>query len=353
MTAWTTATGSGGVPSPLAVTANRTSSLTQNIKSATASLSVATSAGAYFPSQNTLRYVGISELGAAGILSSDLVTRKYVDAYQAQPGVAVTQNWLNTLLTSSVSDILNPATIDIELAKYATKKQVSDDQLNYFDKTLLGAASVNSAGTWTKIGLAKTSGLGKLNKVPSGGFVADQGHHIPDTIPTDNLAKFYDGMALAQTQGTRTFTTEQTVIKNNDPQELRVAKITLPDPGYKYYPMNFVYVQGRSGSTADPLRTSGTGNTGLISVYSETNSKYYAYGTCTDSPKQNWHIALPYGTGPTPAMVPKNKPDDLFGGPLSGPITLLVGLSNYTPGSYIFSASGLTWVIVLMPVVGG
>ena len=158
------------------------------------------------------------------------------------------------------------------------------------------------------------------------------------------MAKFYDGMALAQSAGTTYLATSQMVTTNNNPREYLAAQVTVPDPGYSYYPMNFVYIQGKSGATPDPLRTSGTGNTGVVTVYSVTNSTYYAYGTCTDSPYQNWHTALPYATQTSSPSAPPS--------PVKGSIRLGIYLSNYTMNNYTFYASGLTWVIILMPVVG-
>jgi hypothetical protein len=304
---------------PTVITANRPSTITQNIKLVSASLSVVATRSAFFPSGNMpLRYVGQTSL------STDLTNKKYVDAYQARPEVAVTQSWLNTRLASSVSDIVTPAQIDTELAKYVTKKRVRDDQLTYFDASLLGAPS----------GLAKTSGMGKLTI----------GQHIPGTISTDNVAKFYDA-SLAKVAS---FTTSQTVTQNNAPREFLAAQFDIPDPGYSYYPMNFVYIQGKSQATEPDLKTSGTGNTGLITVYSITNSTYYAYGTCTDTwlgpNKQNWHVALPHGDITSAPSAPAS--------PVKGSIKLGVYLSNYTMSNYTFYASGMTWLIILMPVVG-
>ena len=338
MVAWTAATGSNGVPGPLAITANRTPRLTQNIKNASASLGVNVVRSAYFPSLVTLRYVGQS------LVASDLSSKQYVDSYQSS--VAVSQTWLDNQLSNFVSGIATPANVDTEIAKYATRQQVTTDQAQYFDQNVLGAASEGSAGAWTKIGLAKSDSLGKLNKLPNGATDSNLtlGYHIPNGISTDNVAKFYDGMALAQSQGTTYLTSSQTVTTNNNPREFRAAKVVIPDPGYSYYPMNFVYIQGKSGSPAGASRTTGTGNTGVVTVYSDTNSTYYAYGTCLDTDKQNWHVALPHGSQ---TSAPSIQPS-----PVKGSLSLNLYLSNYTMNNYIFYASGLTWVIILMPVVG-
>lgn len=302
---------------PTVIAANRPSSITQNIKLVSASLSVVATRSAFFPSGNMpLRYVGETSL------STDLTNKKYADAYQARPEVAVTQSWLNTRLVSFVSDIVTPAQIDTELSKYVTKKQARDDQLTYFDASLLGAPS----------GLAKTTSMGKLTV----------GQHIPSTISTDNIAKFYDAMSFAQV--TASFTTSKTVTQNNNPREFLAAQVDIPDPGYSYYPMNFVYIQGKSEAAEPDLRTSGTGNTGLVTVYSLTNSTYYAYGTCTDSWRQGWHVALPHSSITSAPSAPAS--------PVKGGIRLGVYLSNYTMSNYTFYASGMTWLIILMPVVG-
>jgi hypothetical protein len=321
---------------PTVIAANRTLALTKNIVYASASLLVAATPNAFSPSgATTLRYVGQTSL------STDLTNKRYVDAYQARPDVAVTQSWLNSRLDSFVSDILTSSQIDNELNRYVTKQQVRNEQLAYFDKSLLGAPTVGA-----RIGLAKTSSQGLLNKVPANPInPTTSGYHIPEGISTDNVAKFYDGIALSKSMtagSVNNFTTFQTVYKNNDPLDYLAAQVDIPDPGYLYYPMNFVYVRGKSGVvSANNLRTTGTGNTGLVTVYSPTNSTYYAYGTCTDSPYENWHVALPHGTT---ASIPS---------PLRGSIRLRVYLSNYSMSNYTFYASGMTWVIVLMPVLGG
>lgn len=289
-----------------------------------------------------LNYVGRNTVSQ----TNDVATKKFSDDYGAS--VVVDQAWVdaqvaqarsNRLVQTEVLNTIN-ALDGSGNRLYPTRSQVQADQALYLNAALLGQPATTVNGVLVP-GVAQ-GGTGGMLAVRTA-LDTGPGRHIPSTIKTDNVAVFHS----ANTQGT-TYLTSSYVATGNSPTEYRAATFTVPDPGYAYYPMNFVSIRGKSGGTSSK-RVNGATNMGMINVsgpvLSNGQPNYYAYGTCSDSPYSNWYAALPAarisstGTSTAPSAV-------------TGDLVLNLYLSNYQGSGYTFYGGGLVWTVMVMPVVG-
>lgn len=277
-----------------------------------------------------LRFLGRTPLGQ----TNNLATKKYVDEYFAANGL-VNQAWVNDecdiatgnlLLQSDVNSTIN-ATDGTANRLYPKFSQLVSSKAAYAESSLLGFAN----------GVAKADTAGALPSV-----------HIHPDIKLDNKATTINAITDARStvylSNTYTATTSSIV-------EYRAASITIQDPGFSYYPMNFVCIQGKSSGTTE-TRSVASNNVGLITVGKAPASSgqlplpIFAQGVCSASPYQSWHMALPHANKWT-ASPPVRAVKDTTA--LRGDLTLNLYLSNYAGSGYTYYAAGLVWTIVLFP----
>jgi hypothetical protein len=279
-----------------------------------------------------LRYLGTGPSSQ----TNNPATKKYADTY-FQANSLVDQLWIedqcdtvrgNLLLQDDVQDILN-STDGSGNRLYPTISQFNTEKNKYPNTTSLGAAS----------GLAVATSTGALNPI-----------YIPNNIKVDNKATYYNCLTAPTSSvffsGTMTYVATSSLII-----EYEAASITISDPGFSYYPMSFVYIQGKSSGSTDS-RSVGTQNTGLITVApaptssGQLPSTLFAQGTCSPNPYKNWHMALPYVS-----RWDQGAPTKLRAGTTAfrGDMTLNLYLSNYAGTNYTFYAEGMTWYVILFP----
>jgi hypothetical protein len=245
--------------------------------------------------------------------------------------VAVTPTYVNNVIATYTPALATPAYVDSQVALRATQGAVTTDQSHYAPFSLLGAAS----------GIATiTSGFVTSNQVPSG-------------IQTENKAQCYN--VSNPTYGTISLTSTHTVTTSS-PTEYTAAQINIPNPGYAYVPMPFVYIMGQAGGS-QAGRQFGTGDYGLITVMSPSgsgNSNLYALGICTASPHLNWYCATPTAdvlTGGQITVQTSPPVTPLVTKPVTGPLTLNVNLCCFGGNSFTFSGTGLQFFVIVFPAI--
>jgi hypothetical protein len=292
-----------------------------------------------------LRYVGKTPvITQVSNQSNDIAYKGHSDRFYNT--VSVTQDWVDSKVNQYRSNKLLWSDFLTEINKsdggnppnrlYPTKSEVTTDQARYISSALLGAPATGQNGQ--NPGVAKSDGNGfLLSGVPVGTT-----NHVPSGIRTDNLTAMYD----ARYSGTM-FLTSNRAVTGNAITDYLAGTFTVPNPGYAYVPLNFVWIQGyASGSQGNFL--TGTSNFGTVAVTNDVGTGQqpviYAQGSCIDRPRWNYHIALP-NTARTNA--PSRAP-----AAVTGDLKLCLYLSNASGSNYTFSPSGLVWIVVIMPVVG-
>jgi hypothetical protein len=178
------------------------------------------------------------------------------------------------------------------------------------------------------------------------------------TVTTNSLATCYDAYgshgSILVASGTSVTSTTQNI------NEIIIAQISVPDPGYPWHALPFAYVRAASGG-ASSLLTSGTGNIGCLTVVIEGNlSTFYGVGICTDDPFPSYYPLLPYGlpantnNAVAGAMTPTTNPP-LPPTTSSGQTVFQLGACNL-PGiassnNYIFGGSNLVFYILVVPAL--
>lgn len=292
----------------------------------TAALSVR-SAFSAAPKSIQLPYLGIGTANQ----TNNIVTKKYADTYFRQNSL-VDQEFIeyqsdiaaiNLLVQDDVANDLNALDNNGDRV-YPRMTDLSTKANQYANSSVLGVAN----------GIAKANSSGSLPLANT----------HPNVI-TDNKAVYYNCISSGIVELTSSYT-----VTGNSVIEYRAATATITDPGFAYYPMNFVYIQGKAGSSSNS-RNVGSNNVGLITVAStpppgQLPTNYFAQGTCTSAPYRNWHMALPYVNRWT-----QNPPVRTQTGTtaLRGNLTLNLYLSNYTGNGYTFYGEGLTWFVILFP----
>lgn len=302
---------------------------------ASAFLSVSASAPAY-PLVVPLRYLG-SDPSAS---TKNLATKQFSDTY-FQQNALVTRGWVDDQVDSARSNILLQSAVNSQLSTqnpnsgYLTVAQLKTTLSAYAESSRLGASQ----------GLAKANASGVIS-------AADNPNFIPSGISTDNVVRFHN--CLSDTGSTVWLTTSQTVIQSV-PTAYIAASFTIPDPGFPYYPMNFVYIRGMSSGSSD-VRTQNSNpiNTGRILVAPSSASltslptNWFALGECTASPYINWYTAIPYVNSWTNTSLPVRPYSGTTA--LRGDLTLNLYLSNASGNGYTFyGGSGFTWFIMVIP----
>lgn len=288
-----------------------------------------------------VRYVG-----ATPTTGSTVIPASYAQRDNSQ--VAVTPVWLAQQVTSiaggstaatGYSPLVNQAAIEQLVGNYETQSEITSTLAGYIPKSALGANN----------GIAQSDSI--HNQIPS--------NQLP-TLVLNSLAKCYD-LASNGSQLVSATTTVQSTTPNIN--EIILAQISVPDPGYPWWPLPFAYVRAASGGTAT-LDTSGTGNIGCLTVMIEgVSSTYYGVGLCTDDINPSYYPVVPYGLAAqtqnlvtaevmTPATYPPLPPTTTSGATVFqlGACNL-PGAQNNTNLSYFFSGANLTYFILVIPAV--
>jgi hypothetical protein len=253
---------------------------------------------------------------------SSVVPKSWADGENAT--VVVTSNWVNSqIITEATNDDLQPQSyVDSEDALRAHKTDVDTADTLYVPTSKLGAAN----------GVASLDSTGDL--------VAAQ---IPSGTLTDRITKGYD----AATNGTIYLTSGNThTVTTTTLREYKLASIPIPDPGYPWFPLPFALVGGYSSGPNPSDRTKGTGNLGLLTVMPPSGVSDTIYGTTACAGAYNvpsYYPLLPYGaSGDTPTTVPA----------VQGALELDLWGCCFTLTSYIFTGTGLTFSVLVVPVMG-
>jgi hypothetical protein len=306
----------------LTVTAN----LTQRRVNTTANLLVSASNTAA-PKSIQLPYLGIAPANQ----TNNIVTKRFADTFFRQNAL-VTEDFIdfqsdvaatNLLIQNDVASNLNALDSNGNRV-YPRMTDLTTEANKYRNASSLGVAN--------GVARANTSGsLPLANTHPN--------------IVTDNKAVYYN--CITDPRGIVYLTNSYPATSNN-PAEYRAATITIPDPGFAYYPMTFVYIQGKSSGT-NTSRNTGTGNVGLVTVgeappsNNQPPTTIFAQGTCMATPYRNWHIAVPFvnrWTQAAPVRPPAAR---------RGQLILNLYVSNYQGNGYTFYGEGLTWFVILFP----
>jgi hypothetical protein len=306
--------------------------------SSTASLSVTASTPSVSTSSRSiaLRYLGDTSDGDYSI-----VTKSYADTYFRNNGI-VDSSWVTSRCNSVSSNVLSQSQVSASINAtdstgsrlYPTISQLNALKDTYADTSLLGAAN----------GIAVSNFTGGLNPI-----------YVPSNIITDNKAIFYDCLNYSTSYRPTGFTGSATyVASGNNTTGFEAARVTIPDPGFSYYLMNFVYIKGKAkGSATFPTLAVSTLNVGNIIVATTAGSNsipknYFARGVAAPSPNINWHVAVPFvfPWGDSAPTKPRTGTTAF-----TGSTSLSLYLSNYQGEGYTFYAEGLMWIAILFPTL--
>ena len=274
-----------------------------------------------------LNYVGLAPTSDASLATFDWANTE-------STSVAVTTDFVNGVIAGIAPTLAIPSYVDSQVALRATKTQVNTDQANYVNASQKGVAN----------GVATTDSNGTLTATQA-----------PSGVPTENVAACYN----VTTSGT-TYLTSPYTVTHNDPTEYTAASITIPDLGFPYIPLPFVYIQGQSGGTQTG-RTTGTTNYGMINVMptpASGSATVYATGICTASPFLNYYAAVPscnqylVANGNAELILPSNPaitPTTIP--PLTGGVTLNANLTCWGGTSFTFSNQGFVFFVLCVPAI--
>ena len=278
---------------------------------------------------SALRYVG-----RYPDTDSVVVPVSYANADNAS--VVVTPSWVTQEVNIAAANCVSQAWVQGQIANYQTQTQLTAALNSYIPKSALGANS----------GIAESN---SSNMVPTG--------QLP-TLTTNSLAQCYDAYGSYGTILVNSTTTVTSVTQNIN--EITLAQIAVPDPGYRWIALPFAYVRAGSGGSSTVL-TSGTGNFGALTVTIEGNTNtLYGVGICTDDPNPNYYPLVPYGSplntnnSITGAQTPLSNPS-LPPTTTSGETVFQLGACNL-PGiansnNYNFSGVNLIYYILVLPAV--
>ena len=296
------------------------------------------------PLESPLRYLGSDPYAS----TNDVATKGFADSY-FQANSLVTQQWVDNQTDAAVANALTRSSMNSLLSAkdssgnsvYLTVAQLKTIMANYADSSIFGTRSTATTR------LAQANNLGAVS-------VSDTPSYVPTNIITDNVPVSYN--CLTGPNSIVNLTSSYTVGTGTLPNTYLAATFTIPDPGYLYYPMNFVYIQGKSAGTAS-IRTqnSNPANTGRILVATDPPSggnflptNWFAAGICTSSPYPNWYMALPYINSWQLTSLPVMPISGTTG--LTGDLTLHLYLSNASGGGYTFyGGTGFMWSVIVMP----
>lgn len=232
----------------------------------------------------------------------------------------------------SVASVRSNITTQINTKHLVTKAYVDQSNAQVAQKAAVDAADALYVPTSALSAPNGVAGVGS-----DGNLIPGQ---VPAGVPTEFLAKSYD----VHSDGLVYFNQPQTVLTNNL-RELRIASITIPDPGYPWRPIPRAFVLGGDpGATQPNTRTGGTGTYGMLTVMPPhaVSDQVYGTGICTDSWYWNFYEVMIYAAaGQTPTSVP----------PVVGGLELDLYGCCWSGTGYQFSPEGLLYWILCAPAL--
>lgn len=259
----------------------------------------------------TLQYVGRNP-DSDSIISP----KSYTDA--ANTASAVTTAIVNTKIAAAAATLTSAFYVDTQDAALAHQADVTSADTAFIATTQLGVAS----------GIASLDSSGNLTTA-----------QVPGGVVTDRVALSYAGAVIG------TFTADHTVTTIGT-REFKLATVSIPDPGFPWYPLPFAWVAGDASAGSPPAsRQVGNGNYGLLTVQPPVGSgnTIYGVGICTASFYTDFYSVIPYApAGTTPSGQPA----------IAGALTLdLYGCCYSTAGHYTFKPTNLTYFVLCVPAL--
>lgn len=265
--------------------------------------------------------------------TNNLSTKGFADTYFS--GTRVDEAWIDNTADSLVGNLLLQADVSAQINALDGSGNRLYPKVGDLTTTLNNYVSTSKLGTAN--GIAKADASGTLAET-----------HIPAGIKLDNKALYYNGLTDATSS---VFLISEYTATTSSVTEYKAASFTIPDPGFAYYPMSFVYIQGIASGTSTS-RYSGTNNVGRVIVAKAPTGTdplpkpIFSQGVCAPVPYRNWTVALPWIEAWTqnPPVKPITNTTAL-----RGDLTLHLYLSNYQGSGYTFYRSGLVWSVILFP----
>lgn len=260
----------------------------------------------------SLQYIGRSPDS-----DSSVTTKKYAVDFDAT--VAVTEDWVQAAISAKLPYLTTNTYVDQRDALRAKKSAVD--------------AADNSYVPLTQVG--QPNGVATLDS--DGNVTSSQ---LPTGIQTNRVPLYYN----AATQGTIDLGSGSThTCTTTTTREYRIASITIPYPGFAWYPMCFGQVVGYAQGT-DNGRFEGNTNYGALTVQppAGTSDIVYAKGIGGSDIHPNFYQLFPYGgANTTPITQPHLHTSlqlDLYG-------------SCWTGNQYVWSGSNLMFHVLVMPAI--
>lgn len=254
---------------------------------------------------STLKYVG-----RAPDSDYSAVHKKYVD--QRYSTVKVDDAYIDSQVAAIGTTLVSQTYVDAQDAQRATKSAVDTADAGYLLASSRGAAS----------GVAPLS---------SDGY-----------IPSANLPTLQTDRKPFYTVASSTFLSGLRVVTTVNPKEYQAATMTIPDPGFPYYPLCFALIRGGAiNATQTPNRSTGTPHYGQVSILGSDNTKY---GWCLTGSRKcyDFHLAMPFADD---TIDPSTRP------PVIGSLTLGLWLGLWGGSTYTFDSTGLQFFSINYPAV--
>lgn len=248
--------------------------------------------------------------------SSEL-PKSYVDAQLSS--LLVTTGYVNAQIATAATALVGQTYVDNGDNALAHKAAVDAADLNYVAANQLNVAN----------GVA---GMGSTGQV--------QPAQIPGNVPLEYTARAYN----AATDGHINLASNATqLVTTSTLREYQLATITIADPGFPWLALPFGFVQGGDPTApADPGRTMGTGNFGLLSVLPPTgvSDQIYGVGLCTATYRYDFYKVHPYAT------------TNQLPAPIHGGLSLGLYGCCWTGAEYTFTGNGLMFWVLMLPAMG-
>lgn len=297
------------------------------------SVLTATSTNLARPSSINLRYLG----SGPDTQTNNIATKLYADNY-FKNNTQVDQSWIDNKADLIVGNLLLQDDVSAQINALDGNGKRLYPKISDLNTVLANYPNTSALGAVNGIATADASGTLTNSQIPTGA----------NGIKLDNKAIFYNG--LTDSTSVVNFVAAEYTATSSNIAEYIAASFTIKDPGFAYYPMNFVYIQGMA-SGASTVRFAGTNSVGLVTVAAapapnQLPTNIFAQGTCSSTPYRNWNIALPYVNKWTTSPPVKAVTGTTA---FRGDLKLNLYLSNYQGTNYTFYRSGLVWNVVLFP----